>query len=263
MSFRHVTTKLRHILGSLAFSECNIAKKYTLRWSNPFLKTQCKINFLPFLNIDQNSSKKYLEQKYGPYLFTSSFKIKFRHREVVKLKIRKYAYLHIFRLPTSWSQKFILKIDLKWEGPYFYSKFFVGEFQSILKSSKIGFHIVFSKNDLTAVGYIFWRKIFLKKPNFTKICLGFGGSIPEAQTKQCQLTPPPPLLKGVHPVGCWTQPFQSSNLIMDIATYRLNQPRGKCSENHLKYITRWVGRDGVTITIFSQNTRDGQKTSYL
>ena len=47
-----------------------------------------------------------------------------------------------------------------------------------------------------------------------------------------------------------TQPFKSSNLIMDIATYRLNQPRGKCNEIHLKFITRWEGRDGVTITIF-------------
>ena len=33
---------------------------------------------------------------------------------------------------------------------------------------------------------------------------------------------------------------------MDIASYRLNQPRGKCSANHLKFITRWEGRDGVT-----------------
>ena len=47
-----------------------------------------------------------------------------------------------------------------------------------------------------------------------------------------------------------TQLFQSSKLIMDIATYRLNQPSGQCSENHLKCITRWQCRDGVTITIF-------------
>ena len=59
------------------------------------------------------------------------------------------------------------------------------------------------------------------------------------------------------------QLFQRSILIMDIATYRLNQPRVQCSENHLKCITRWEGRDGVTITIFFQHTRDGHKTSYL
>ena len=63
--------------------------------------------------------------------------------------------------------------------------------------------------------------------------------------------------------GMYAQLFQSSNLIMDIATYRLNQPRGQCSENHLKCITRWEGRDGVPITIFFQHTRDGHKISNL
>ena len=57
--------------------------------------------------------------------------------------------------------------------------------------------------------------------------------------------------------------FQSSNLILDIATYRLNQPRGQCSETHLKCITMWEGRAGVTITIFFKHTRDGHETSYL
>ena len=64
-------------------------------------------------------------------------------------------------------------------------------------------------------------------------------------------------------VYCHSQLFRSSILIMDIATYRLNQPRGQCSENHLKCITRWEGRDWVTITIFFQHTRDGNETSYL
>ena len=59
------------------------------------------------------------------------------------------------------------------------------------------------------------------------------------------------------------QPFQSFILTMDIATYRLNQPRGQCSENHLKCITKWEGRDGVTITIFFQRTWVGHKTSYV
>ena len=60
-----------------------------------------------------------------------------------------------------------------------------------------------------------------------------------------------------------SQLFQRSILIVDIATYRLNQPRGRFSENHLKCITRWEGRYGVTITIFFQHTRDGHETSYL
>ena len=37
-----------------------------------------------------------------------------------------------------------------------------------LKKSKSGFLIAFSKSDLAGVGYIFGRKIFLKKPNFLK-----------------------------------------------------------------------------------------------
>ena len=40
-------------------------------------------------------------------------KINFRLREGVKLKIRKYAYLCIFGLTTSQSQKLIPKADLK------------------------------------------------------------------------------------------------------------------------------------------------------
>ena len=59
------------------------------------------------------------------------------------------------------------------------------------------------------------------------------------------------------------QPFQNIFPVTDIATYRLNQPRGQCSENHVKCITRWKGRDGVTITIFFQHTRDGHETGYL
>ena len=60
-----------------------------------------------------------------------------------------------------------------------------------------------------------------------------------------------------------SQLFQRSILITDIATYRLNQPGDQCSENHQKCIARWEGRDGVTITIFFQHTRDGHETSYL
>ena len=50
---------------------------------------------------------------------------------------------------------------------------------------------------------------------------------------------------------CATQWFQSSILVVDIATNRLNWPRGQFSENHLKCITMWVGRDEVTNTSFS------------
>ena len=36
---------------------------------------------------------------------------------------------------------------------------------------------------------------------------------------------------------CYSQLFLRSILIIDIATYRLNQPRGQCSENNIKCIT--------------------------
>ena len=50
---------------------------------------------------------------------------------------------------------------------------------------------------------------------------------------------------------------------LDIAIFRLNQPRGQCSKNNLKCIPRWKGRDGVTITISYQHTRVVHKTSYV
>ena len=74
---------------------------------------------------------------------------------MVKLKIRKYGYLCIFRLTFSQSQKLILKTDLKRECPYFYSNFFK-EFQSVFKKvKKNGFPIEFLKSDLAGVGSFF------------------------------------------------------------------------------------------------------------
>ena len=48
-----------------------------------------------------------------------------------------------------------------------------------------------------------------------------------------------------------SQPFQHFILITDIATYRLNQPRGQCSENHPKYIRRWKVEMGLPLQSFS------------
>ena len=71
---------------------------------------------------------------------------------MVKRKIHKYAYLRIFGLTTSRSQKLIPKADLKWEWPYFYSKFFcLKSFGQYLKKPKHGFSFIFSKSDLTWV----------------------------------------------------------------------------------------------------------------
>ena len=54
-----------------------------------------------------------------------------------------------------------------------------------------------------------------------------------------------------HVASPMSQPFQRFIPIMDIATFRLNQPRGQCSENYLKCIRMWERRYGVTISIFS------------
>ena len=60
-------------------------------------------------------------------------------------RIRVYVY---FQFTTSQSQKMIFKADLKWECPYFNSKFFLERFGQYLKKSKNGFLIVFSKSNV-------------------------------------------------------------------------------------------------------------------
>ena len=71
---------------------------------------------------------------------------------------------------SNWNYTYtrIFKADLKWECPYFYSKFWSWRVSdNILKSKNNGFSIVFSKNDLTWVGFILDKKN-LKKPNTPK-----------------------------------------------------------------------------------------------
>ena len=62
------------------------------------------------------------------------------------------AYLRNFSLTNSRSQKLIPKADLKWECPYFYSKFFLEHFGKYLENSKNEFPIVFSKSDGALAG---------------------------------------------------------------------------------------------------------------
>ena len=114
-----------------------------------FLKYNGQSIFLTFLNIGRNSSTKNFRIKIWTFSFQICFRNQFLTSEVVKLKIRKYAYLCIFRLTTSRSPKLIPKADLKCECPYFYSKKNSGEFRSISKKkkSKNGFSIGFSKSD--------------------------------------------------------------------------------------------------------------------
>ena len=100
---------------------------------------------------------------------------------MVKLKIRKYPYLCIFRLTTSRSWKLIPKADLKWECTYFYSRFFFEEFWSVFQKVKKWIsHCIFKKwFDRGRVSFL--TKFFSEKAKLPEICLSFGGSMPEAQ----------------------------------------------------------------------------------
>ena len=103
-----------------------------------------KSDFWLFKILIETLQKKNLEYKYGYSHFKSVLKINFRLREVVKLKIHIFAYTCIFSLTTSQIRKLILKADLKWECPYFYSKFFFWSVSvSILKSQKWISHWIF------------------------------------------------------------------------------------------------------------------------
>ena len=73
------------------------------------------------------------------------------------------AYLRIFSLTTSRSQKLIPKADFKWECPYFYSKFFFEAFLSVFKKSKMDFPLYFQKvmllwqGSIVEIDYGFFR----------------------------------------------------------------------------------------------------------
>ena len=69
--------------------------------------------FILLFKMFDKTLQNFFEYKYGVFHFKSAFGITFLHGEVVKRKIRKYAYLRIFRLTTSQSQKLIPKADLK------------------------------------------------------------------------------------------------------------------------------------------------------
>ena len=85
----------------------------------------------------------------------NTFGIIFQLQEVVKLKIRKYAYLRIFSLTTSRSQKFILKQIWNENVPITILIFFLEQFGQYFKKSKNGFPIVFSNLARKGPGFIF------------------------------------------------------------------------------------------------------------
>ena len=69
---------------------------------------------------------------------------------------------------------------------------------------------------------------------------------------------PKKIILSCQPCAWISQWFQSSTLVVDIVTTRLNRPRGRFSAKHLKCIIRWEGRNGVTIKSFS--IMQGMKT---
>ena len=93
-------------------------------FQNYNFKIRLEINFLTFLDIDWNSFKKIRIE-----IWTFSFQICFPNKfwssgsgQTENTQIRVFAY---FCLTTSGSPKSILTADLKWECPYFYSRFFL------------------------------------------------------------------------------------------------------------------------------------------
>ena len=104
--------------------------------------------------------------------------------------MRKYLYLRIFSLTNSQSQKLIPKADLRWECPYFYSKYFFWRFLiNILKSQQ---NYCYIKQLFDWGREHFLAENFSKKAKLPQICLGGSlvGSKQETQIKWCLLTPP-------------------------------------------------------------------------
>ena len=152
--------------------------------------------FFYFFKYWPKHSKKKFRIEIWTFSFQICFKNYFRLREVVKLEIHVYTNTCIFSLTTSRSQKLIFKADLKWECPYFYSKFFCGAFPAVFKKVK-----KWISNCIFKMWFGRGRVTFLAKKNSEKaklpqICISFGGSMPIAQIKRCHLTPPS--IRGLH-----------------------------------------------------------------
>ena len=95
--------------------------------------------------------------------------------------------------PLNHFQKSKIDFESKFEKkmPIFIFYFFFKEFWSVFKKVKKWIsHCIFKKwFDRRRV--FFLTKYFSEKAKHPKICLSLGGSMPEAQIKQCPLTPSP------------------------------------------------------------------------
>ena len=136
---------------SIGTFECAPVITLRILWSIT-LRSLRSLSLIPFQtsllkrHIFWNQALLSSRPKYGHSHFKSAFGINFRRQEVVKLKICKYAYLRIFSLTTSRSQKLIPKADLKRKCTHFHSKFFFKGFRSIFKKVKKWIsHCIFKK----------------------------------------------------------------------------------------------------------------------
>ena len=84
---------------------------------------------------------------------------------------------HNFSLTTSWSPKLILKADLKWDGPYVYSKFFLEhlDHHNFFLLEKWISHCIIKK--LFGWGDIFCDEKKSEKAKHPGICPSFDGNV--------------------------------------------------------------------------------------
>ena len=137
--------KLRHVLGSLAFSEKNFIKQCTLRRSNHFLKIQWKIHFWLFEILTKT-----LRNFFFIEIWTFSLQICFQNQfwtagsgQTEYTQIRAFAYFqfdHFSKLKIDSESRFEMRLSI------FLLYFFFEEVRSIFqKVNKWISHCIFEK----------------------------------------------------------------------------------------------------------------------
>ena len=103
----------------------NLLKNLRPFW-NYIIKIQWESHLLTFSNTDRNIPKKKFRIEIWIFWFEICFKNQFSTSgsgETENTQIRVFVYFPFDHFPKL---KLILKADLKWECPYFYSKIFFG-----------------------------------------------------------------------------------------------------------------------------------------
>ena len=174
----------RHILECLAFSDLFFCKKKALPWSNHILKIHLEIAFLK-----QNFQEKTLHKPFKIVIIQDLIEKNWfwnqfgtsgsaQTRKYMKVKVQVFQFGHFLRSKIDSRSSFLTKSYI---------------ITILSKKNCVAFRLKknsVSKFDLTGVGLIFLGNKS-EKAKLPKICLSFGGSMPEAQTKRCPLTPSP------------------------------------------------------------------------